>query len=82
VRSDLKRQGLGALLLHKLIRYCRERGTRELRGDVLSDNLAMLHLSNALGFRVCGRELNVETVALDLQTQSSGVALPGSSDHA
>ena len=66
-RSDLKGQGLGTLLMRKLIRYCRERGTRELWGDVLSDNVAMLHLSNALGFKVRGTELNVETVALDLQ---------------
>jgi acetyltransferase len=26
VRSDLKGQGLGSLLMNKLIRYCRERG--------------------------------------------------------
>lgn len=76
VRSDLKRQGLGTLLMRKLIRYCRERGTRELRGDVLSDNLAMLHLASALGFTVCGRELNVATVALDLRAQDSQAARP------
>jgi acetyltransferase len=77
VRSDLKRQGLGTLLMRKLIRYCRERGTRQLRGDVLSDNIAMLHLAGALGFAVRGRELNIETVALDLQAQSSRAPPPG-----
>jgi acetyltransferase len=69
VRSDLKGQGFGRLLMRKLIRYCRERGTRELWGDVLSDNVAMLHLANAMGFKVRGTELNVVTVALDLQAQ-------------
>jgi acetyltransferase len=67
VRSDLKGQGLGTLLMRKLIRYCRERGTRELWGDVMADNTAMLHLSRSLGFSVRGREQNVETVALDLR---------------
>jgi len=67
VRSDLKGQGLGTLLMRKLIRYCRERGTRELCGDVMSENTAMLHLARSLGFRVRRTEQNVETVALNLQ---------------
>jgi acetyltransferase len=71
VRSDLKGQGLGTLLMRKLIRYCRERGTRELWGDVMNDNTAMLQLSRSLGFRVRGTELNIETVALDLQAPAA-----------
>lgn len=66
VRSDLKGQGLGTLLMRKLIRYCRERGTRELCGSVLTENAAMLHLARSLGFRMRAREQNVEEVALDL----------------
>src|ERR1700693_2773927 len=50
VRSDLKGQGLGTLLMRKLIRYCRERGTRRLLGSVMSANVPMLHLSKLLGF--------------------------------
>jgi acetyltransferase len=73
VRSDLKGQRLGALLMRKLIRYCRERGTRELRGDVLTDNAAMLHLARSLGFRTRGTEQNVETVALDLRAQPAAL---------
>ena len=68
VRSDLKGQGLGTLLLRKLIRYCREHGTGELWGSVLAENGAMLHLAQKLGFRVRNRELNVVEVALDLGT--------------
>ena len=71
VRSDLKRQGLGTLLMRKLIRYCRTHGTRELWGSVLSENAAMLHLAEKLGFRVRRRELNVVEVALDLRAASA-----------
>jgi acetyltransferase len=67
VRSDLKRQGLGSLLMRKLIRYCRARGTRRLWGCVLSQNAAMLELSRVLGFKVTGREGGIEEVALELQ---------------
>jgi len=67
VRSDLKRQGLGTLLMRKLIRYCREHGTGELWGSVLAENAAMLHLAEKLGFRVRRRELNVVEVVLELQ---------------
>ncbi|HEY1873251.1 MAG TPA: bifunctional acetate--CoA ligase family protein/GNAT family N-acetyltransferase [Steroidobacteraceae bacterium] len=74
VRSDLKGQGLGTLLMHKLIGYCRGRAMRELWGNVLNDNTAMLHLCQSLGFRVRGTEQNVETVALDLQAQPAVVS--------
>jgi acetyltransferase len=50
VRSDLKGKGLGRALLEKMIRYCRERGTGELVGQVLSANHAMLSLAGELGF--------------------------------
>ena len=36
VRSKLKGQGLGLILLRKLIAYCRSRGTREVVGEGLS----------------------------------------------
>ena len=72
VRSDLKRQGLGTLLMRKLIRYCRERGIRELWGSVLAENATMLHLARSLGFRMRAREQNVEEVALDLEAARAG----------
>jgi acetyltransferase len=50
VRSDHKGQGLGRLLLEKLIAYCRSRGTRRMTGQVMDDNTAMLHLAAQLGF--------------------------------
>lgn len=52
VRSDLKGRGLGRMLLEKMIRYCRGRGTQQLVGDVLAVNTGMLQLARALGFEV------------------------------
>lgn len=72
VRSDLKGQGLGTLLMRRLIRYCRARGMRELRGSVLAENAAMLHLAHSLGFRVRAREQNIAEVALDLEAAHAG----------
>ena len=50
VRSDLKGQGLGYILLEKIIRYCRDKGLQELVGEVLADNTAMLNLAQSFGF--------------------------------
>ena len=50
VRSDLKGQGLGALLMDKLLRYCRARGTQQVVGEALPDNQRMLELARRLGF--------------------------------
>ena len=66
VRSDLKGQGLGGRLMRTLIEYLRQRGTRQLVGEVLGENRAMLGLCRHLGFaeRVEG---NVVVVSLGLQ---------------
>jgi acetyltransferase len=50
ISSDLKGQGLGRALLEKMIRYCRERGTGELIGEILPENAVMLGLAKHLGF--------------------------------
>jgi hypothetical protein len=60
------------LLVRKLIRYCRERGTHELWGSVLAENTAMLDLARSLGFRTRASEQNVAEVALDLQAPGAG----------
>lgn len=51
VRSDFKGHGLGAALLDKMIGYSRNRGTREMIGQVLAENRAMLSLAESRGFR-------------------------------
>ncbi len=50
VRSDLKAQGLGRLLLDKIIRYGRDRGLERLVGSVLRENSSMLDLARQCGF--------------------------------
>jgi len=67
VRSDLKGQGLGALLLAKLIRYCRGRGTQRVVGEALPDNLRMLRLARYFGFRVEPQREGVVRMSLALQ---------------
>ncbi|AJG19368.1 bifunctional acetate--CoA ligase family protein/GNAT family N-acetyltransferase [Cupriavidus basilensis] len=52
VRSDCKRQGIGSLLLGKMVAYCRTRGTRELVGTTLATNRAMLRLAESCGIHV------------------------------
>ena len=51
VRSDMKGKGLGRLLMEKMVRYCTNRGSREIWGLVLKNNEAMLGLVNSLGFK-------------------------------
>ena len=55
VRSDFKGLGLGYGLLGKVIRYSKERGWAGLRGQVLTENGAMLELARDLGFKPQGR---------------------------
>ncbi|EHJ47684.1 GCN5-related N-acetyltransferase [Solidesulfovibrio carbinoliphilus subsp. oakridgensis] len=51
-RSDLKGLGLGRLLMEKIIRYCKARGTRLLTGQALMENGGMQGLAEKLGFSV------------------------------
>jgi acetyltransferase len=68
VRSDLKRHGLGYLLMSKILDYCRDYGTREVYGLVLSANKQMLDLAAHLGFRSqFTAERGVVEVRLELQ---------------
>jgi acetyltransferase len=68
VRSDLKGKGLGRLLMQKLIRYCRARGTAELVGDALDENKGILGMTGKLGFKH-HRDLGEGTVRMVLPLQ-------------
>jgi acetyltransferase len=50
IRSDMKGNGLGRMLLEKMITYCRSRGTQVMVGQILRDNNPMLNLAKKLGF--------------------------------
>jgi acetyltransferase len=65
VRSDLKRRGLGQLLMNKLIVYCQKRGTGEIVGETLSQNVPVINLARQFGFKVERRD-NDQTIQLRL----------------
>jgi acetyltransferase len=50
VGRPLKGLGLGKLMMRRILDYARQRGIREVCGDVLRDNRAMLRLCGSLGF--------------------------------
>jgi acetyltransferase len=52
VHSDIKGRGLGRALLEKMIRYCRERGTKVLVGQAMLENKRMLSLALSMGFEI------------------------------
>lgn len=52
LRHDMTGLGLGPMLLRRIISYASSQGIREIFGDVLSDNKAMLRLCRAFGFTV------------------------------
>lgn len=68
VRSDLKGHGLGYRMMEKIIRYCRQRGTRFLAGDVLASNSRMLQLAASHGFKAEPVREGLVRVTLPLQT--------------
>ncbi len=68
VRSDLKGHGLGAILMEKLIAYCRARGTREIVGEAMPQNTRVIRLARRLGFEVTPNPVE-ETVHMSLTLQ-------------
>jgi acetyltransferase len=75
VRSDVKRQGLGRLLLGRLVRYCRDRGTARMTSNVLSYNASMLGLGTALGFTRRLIERGILELSLELQSPDAARCL-------
>jgi acetyltransferase len=54
VADRWQRQGLGAMMLEKLLQHAERSGIARVHGDVLQDNSGMLRLTRQLGF-VAGR---------------------------
>lgn len=52
IRSDIQGQGLGKILMLKMINYCKQRGTSLMTGLTLPQNAGMINLSRKLGFKV------------------------------
>ncbi len=73
VEDSMRGEGLGSLLMQKMIDYTRRRGTLEIRGTVLPDNGPMLRLAKKLGFsRSYSREQQAEVVSLRLNEPADG----------
>ena len=64
VRSDLKGQGLGHLLMQALVRHLTARGTQRMVGYVLRENAAMRELARSLGFTAGGPSGEAEVLRL------------------
>jgi RimJ/RimL family protein N-acetyltransferase len=73
IRSDLKGLGLGALLLEKLIRYCRGRGTQRLVAQALPQNVRMLQLAKAFGFHLKPQSRDVVDMTFALHEPASSL---------
>ncbi|WP_321964058.1 GNAT family N-acetyltransferase [Paraburkholderia sp. J7] len=56
ILSNLKRGGLGRLLMARIIEYVRSRGTHWLLGEALRENAPMIGLARACGFTVTPTE--------------------------
>jgi RimJ/RimL family protein N-acetyltransferase len=68
VRSRLKGQGLGWLMMKHMIGYAKERGLKTVRGQVLAENSTMLKMCGELGFHATDDpdERGVKLVTLPL----------------
>lgn len=62
IRDDLQGEGLGALLMRKMIKYSRSVGTLEMVGKVLVENHPMRGLMKYLGFSC---QYNAEEQVID-----------------
>ena len=66
VRGDLTGQGLGRLLMQRILDHARRRGIKEIYGDVLRDNTRMLGLCRELGFDIAPAEAEPDIVRVSL----------------
>lgn len=68
IRRDYAGQGLGRLLMGKIVDYARDHGFKQIFGYVLAENIPMLTVCRRLGFRLefDSDDLSVRRVRLDL----------------
>ena len=68
LRSNLKGQGLGWLLMKHMIVYARKKGFKTVHGQVLAENSTMLTMCGELGFHIVDdrNERGIKIVTLPL----------------
>lgn len=79
ISTDYQSKGLGFKLLSKAIHYCRERGTGNIVGTVLAENLRMLGLAKKLGFMLSSSHEGVIDIHLSLSQNHESI--PSISRH-
>ncbi|NOI67086.1 GNAT family N-acetyltransferase [Vibrio sp. 99-8-1] len=52
IRSDHKGCGLGRILMERIIRYCKNKGTKQMSGMTMPTNRGMITLAQKLGFEL------------------------------
>ncbi len=67
VRTDMKGHGLGHLLLGRLLDHAYEHGFREIWGDVMRDNDAMLQMAREHGFAVTEHPVEADLLRVTKQ---------------
>ena len=67
VRSDMKKMGIGRLLLEKMIRYTKSRGSKYLISETMRENTAMQALARRVGMSVESSPDDDEAVRLVLK---------------
>lgn len=68
VRSHLKGNGLGWLLMQRMIEYAKAEALTQVQGHVLAENATMLRMCEQLGFRIADdpAESGIKVVTLRL----------------
>jgi RimJ/RimL family protein N-acetyltransferase len=68
VRSHLKGNGLGWLMMKQMIAFAQEKGLETVHGQVLSENTTMLQMCSELGFHIADdpEEHGMKVVTLEL----------------
>ncbi|MBY4675802.1 bifunctional acetate--CoA ligase family protein/GNAT family N-acetyltransferase [Marinobacterium arenosum] len=64
IRDDLQGEGLGVVLMQKIIDYCKARGTLQIYGSTLPSNKGMQGLAKKLGFK---NSYNMEEDVVDMK---------------
>ncbi|GAB3280941.1 bifunctional acetate--CoA ligase family protein/GNAT family N-acetyltransferase [Parahaliea aestuarii] len=74
VADDMQRQGIGSELMRRLMEMARQRGFREMEGDVLAQNSKMLKLCRGLGFTLRRDPDDAEIMQVSRPLQSPAAA--------
>jgi RimJ/RimL family protein N-acetyltransferase len=76
VRSRLKSQGVGWLLMKRIIEFSKQKSLKTVRGQVLSENTTMLAMCAELGFHISDDTDDPGVKSVTLQVKHSANLVP------